>query len=178
VFTGQGTSQIQIDYSTVPTGTSSVAICVEIKCGNRSTKNCIKVAVCKPQPVTEEFMKGEDALLHFLPASCSTNYGAQKANMISNWTYQGTPAIVSAVIKFSLPSIPAANVTYAELRLTEYVELPQTHATLYGTSPGVETTQSALWIKRILNQVIKFRFQIMVEVQTILIHPVSPLLLW
>ena len=118
-FTGQGTSQIVIDYSSVPSNASVVLITVEIKCGNKTVKNSIKVATCKP--IETRITKGEDALIHCLNSEVNNNYGSATSNLASNWTFNSTPGIVSFVLKFDLSSIPAnAVITSATLTLKEF----------------------------------------------------------
>lgn len=118
-FTGQGTSQIVLDYSSVPSNASLIVITVEIKCGNKSIKNSIKVATCKPVEV--KITKGEDALIHCLSSEVNNNYGSATSNLASNWTFNSTPGIVSFVLKFDLSSIPLnATITSATLNLKEF----------------------------------------------------------
>jgi hypothetical protein len=143
-FTGQGTSQIVIDYSSVPSTSSVIVITVEIKCGNKSIKNSIKVPVCKPVEVN--ITKGEDAMIHCLNTEASINYGNYNANMASNWTYGGTPGITSSVLKFDLSSIPTgATIISATLILKEFCNAGSGGTNLYSNS----TKPNALTIERV-----------------------------
>ena len=136
-FTGQGTSQIVIDYSSVPSTASAIVLTVEIKCGNKFVKNSIKVATCKPIEV--KITKGEDALIHCLASQANINYGNFNANMASNWTYGSSPALISFVLKFDLSAIPTnAIITKATLILKEYCNPSMGGIGLYlnSTSPN------------------------------------------
>lgn len=130
-FAGQGTSQITLDYSSIPAGTSVVTMTVEIRCGNKIVKNIIKVKVCQSKIIIRE---GEDALLHGLSTLQSSNFGTFTSNCTSNWTYQGTAAVTYSVIKFNIPSgLTASMVTSATLSLREYIASGNgNHAGAYG----------------------------------------------
>jgi Tfp pilus assembly protein PilX len=143
-FSGQGTSQIIIDYSSVPSTAFVIVITVEIKCGNKSIKNSMKVSVCKPVEVN--ITKGEDALIHCLNTQASINYGNYNANMASNWTYDGTPGITSSVLKFDLSSVPTnATIISATLILKEFCNAGSGGTNLYSNS----TKPNALTIERV-----------------------------
>jgi hypothetical protein len=130
-FTGQGTSQIQIDFGSIPAGTTVVTMTVEIRCGNKVVKNVIKVKVCPQKIIIRE---GEDALLHGLAGLQGNNYGTHTANVTSNWTFNGTPAVMYSVIKFNIPSgMTASMVSSATLSLREYISAGNgNHAGQYG----------------------------------------------
>lgn len=143
-FMGQGTSQIVLDYSSVPATTSAIIITVEVKCGNKSVKNSIKVVVCKSTEV--RITKGEDALIHCLNSQANTNLGTFNANMASNWTYNGTSAITSSVLKFDLNAIPAnATILSATLILKEFCNASMGGTNLYSLS----TKANDLTIERV-----------------------------
>jgi hypothetical protein len=143
-FTGQGTSQIVLDYSSVPSNASVVVITVEIKCGNKSIKNSIKVATCKPIEV--KITKGEDAMIHCLSAQAGNNFGTYDSNPASNWTYNSTPGLTSSVLKFDLSSIPAnATIISATLSLKEFCNASSGGTNMYANS----TKPSNLTIERV-----------------------------
>ena len=132
-FTGQGTSQIVIDYSSVPSTASAIVLMVEIKCGNKFVKNSIKVATCKHVEV--KITKGEDALIHCLASQANINYGNFDANMASNWTFKGPSALISSVLKFDLSGIPTnATIISATLLLKEYCNPSMGGTNLYSDS--------------------------------------------
>ena len=143
-FTGQGTSQIVIDYSSVPSTASAIVLTVEIKCGNKFVKNSIKVATCKPVEV--KITKGEDAMIHCLASEANNNNGNFNANMASNWTYKSLPGLTSSILKFDLSAIPTtAIITSATLILKEFCNPSMGGTGLYSNS----TSSNELTIERV-----------------------------
>jgi hypothetical protein len=120
-FSGQGTSQIVLDYASIPSGTPFVVITLEFTCGSKSVKNILKVPVCTV-PVKLVIKEGEDAMIHQLASQQSRNFANFESNAITNWTYDGTPAVTYSLIKFNLPAgLTANDIITAKLVLTEHV---------------------------------------------------------
>lgn len=149
-FTGQGTSSIQLDYSSIPVGTTAIVISVQIRCGNRVVSSKIEVKVCKQQ-VKVLLTEGQDALLHCLDKEKKNNFGTYKANMVSNWTYNGIPAVTSFVIKFNLPAdlVNGSQIVAANLKLVDYCEPSSGGNNLYTYSLTSKEAQSGLYVRRI-----------------------------
>jgi hypothetical protein len=138
-FSGQGTSQITLDYASVPSGTPFVVITLELICGGKSVKNILKVPVCQI-PVKLVIKEGEDAIIHQLASEQNISHGAFVSNSITNWTYGNTPAVTYSLIKFNLAGLTASDILSAKLVLTEFIAPSNgNHALQYGPAVSQPT---------------------------------------
>jgi hypothetical protein len=150
-FTGQGTSTIQIDYSSIPAGTNNIVLIVQIRCGNKMVGTKIQVKVCPPCPQKQIVIAdGEDAMLHGLDAIYSvsglnyrdTNFGNYQSNAVTTWTYGGTPATTYSLIKFNLENLnfPKECITSAKIVFKEHIAPGNgVHSGAYGTAVSQPT---------------------------------------
>lgn len=114
-FSGQGTNSISVNYNSIPFGTSTILISVQLSCGKQSLKTERKIKICSRKLVIRE---GQDAMLHSLLTQQNTNMGTSVSNLVSSWKFNGTPANVFSIIKFNIPanitSVSQAYITFTE----------------------------------------------------------------
>lgn len=149
-FSGNSTNCISVAFPS--STTSGYVITVTVRCGNKSISSSIKVQPCKQERKTVEITTGSDAVIHCLDSKVKTNFGNVKMNLISNWTFQGTPAIISSVLQFNLPSdLTSTSIIHsATLYLYDYCDPSDGGANLY-TYPATHGTSSntGFYVKRI-----------------------------